>query len=254
MFKQHEDRPPIITLSGTSKIGKSTGANKFGKKTANIQTEDIGDGVRGDKTPLAKSFKEVLEALGHLATAKHDYDVTVTDSLDWLGMLINKQICQENGVPTIEKIGYGKGYIMGVDLWMQYIDCIKYLRDHRNMTIINIAHTEIKKFENPETEAYDRYQLKLHKNAADLIMESSDMILFINYYVGITKATEAGGFKKDRIRAIGCGERVLYTEERPAFKAGNRFGLPSEIPFDIEGKYWDIIKSHIPYYNQKTGA
>jgi hypothetical protein len=33
------------------------------------------------------------------------------------------------------------------------------------MTIICLAHAEIKRFDAPDTEAYDRYQIKLHKRA-----------------------------------------------------------------------------------------
>lgn len=238
--------PAIICASGGSKIGKSSLAAKS-EKPVFIQTEDVGDGINALKTPLLKTFGEVLAAFEWLGTNEHDYKTCVLDSLDWTANLIHNQVCLENNVKNIEKIPYGKGYIMATDMWRQLIDCAKYLRDKRGMTIIYIAHTEIKRFENPETEAYDRYQLKLHKNAADLIMESSDIILFLNYYVGVTKS-DSGGFKKDRIRAVGSGERVIYTEERPAFKAGNRYGLPSEIPFDAEGQYWNIIKSYIPYY------
>jgi hypothetical protein len=31
-------------------------------------------------------------------------------------------------------------------------------------------------------------------------------------------------------RALGSGERVLYTAERPAFLAKNRYGLPDVLP------------------------
>lgn len=250
MFTQIAPKPPIITISGPPKIGKSS----FGQQANNpafIQTEDVGDGITAFKTPLLTSFSAVLESLEWLGTNQHDFKSVVTDSMDWMERLIHKQICAENNVSNLEKIGYGKGYIMAVDLWTKYIDCVKYLRDTRNMMIINVAHTQIKRFENPETEPYDRYELKLHKAASDLIMESSDIILFANYFVGVTK-TETGGFKKTRTRAVGSGERVLYTEERPAFKAGNRFNLPPEIPFDREGQYWNTIVANIPYYQTTT--
>lgn len=256
MFTQIAPKPPIVTISGPSKIGKTSAAVSSGK-TALLQTEDSGDGIKCFKTPLLLSFTGkdgvggVLDSLEWLGTQSHDYTVAAIDSLDWMERLIHKQICAENNVSNLEKIGYGKGYIMAIDLWSKYIDCIKYLRDNRDMMIVQIAHTQIKRFENPETEPYDRYELKLHKSASDLIMESSDIILFANYFVGVTKS-EVGGFKKTRTRAVGSGERVLYTEERPAFKAGNRFNLPSEIPFDREGQYWNTIKSHIPYYQTTT--
>ena len=33
------------------------------------------------------------------------------------------------------------------------------------------------------------------------------------------------------------GDRVIYTEERPAFLAKNRYGLDFEMPFD-----WNVIR------------
>jgi len=39
-----------------------------------------------------------------------------------------------------------------------------------------------------------------------------------------------------RTRAVGSGERVLYTEERPAWLAKNRYGLPSEMDLS-----WDAF-------------
>ena len=132
-----------------------------------------------------------------------------------------------------------------LDLWRQYIDAVDWLRMNKNMMVINIAHSQIKRFNNPETDAYDRYQIKMYEKAADLLMEKSDLILFVNDQISITKSQE--GFNK-RVRAIGEGERVLYTESRPSFVAGNRFSLPAEIPFDKSGQYWSTIASHTYHF------
>ena len=37
------------------------------------------------------------------------------------------------------------------------------------MTVILVGHAEIKRFDSPETEPYDRYQPKLHARASALI-------------------------------------------------------------------------------------
>ena len=142
-------------------------------------------------------------------------------------------MCKKNHVNAIDDIGYGKGYSMALEYWREYLGALNYLRDTKGMIIIEIAHAEIKRFENPETDAYDRYNIKLHKKAGELILEHSDIVLFANYFVGVKK--EDGGFNKERKRAIGSGERILYTTERPAATAKNRYDLPQEIPFDREG-------------------
>ena len=55
------------------------------------------------------------------------------------------------------------------------------------MRIVMIAHNQIKAFHDPSTEAYDRHELKLHKAASALVLEASDMCLFLNYKKGTVK-------------------------------------------------------------------
>lgn len=246
-------KPPRILIYGTHGLGKST----FGALAENpifLQTEDGLDAIDAPAFPLAKTFQDVMKYLGELATADHDRKTLVVDSLDWLEPLVWKQLITERPnnekgqvVKSIEDYGYGKGYLMVMDIWQEYINAINYLRNERGMMIIQTAHANIRKFENPETESYDRYEIKLHKGASAKIQEHCDIILFANYYVGVKKENE--GFK-DRKRAIGSSDRFLYTQERPSAIAKNRYGLPEEIPFDKDGSYWATIASHIPYFNK----
>lgn len=240
--------PPRILIYGPQGIGKST----FISKSMNpvlIQTEDGLGNLDIPAYPLAKSYADVMTAITELATVDHSFNTVAVDSADWLEPLIWKQVAAEAGKKNIEDIGYGKGYTLALDLWREYIGALNYLRDEKNMTVIQTAHANIKRFDNPETESYDRYEIKLHKSASALLLEHSDIVMFANFYVGITK--ESGGFK-ERKRALGSGERILYTEERPAAIAKNRYDLPPEIPFDKDGAYWGTIASHVPFYNQPT--
>ena len=45
----------------------------------------------------------------------------------------------------------------------------------------------------------------------------------------------------EHLCALGSGERVLYTAERPAFLAKNRFGLPDVLPLD-----WQAFAAAMP--------
>lgn len=243
-------KPPRILIYGPQKIGKSS----FGSLADDpvfVQAEDGLDAIQANAFPLAKSFREIMGNLTDLATQPHDFKTLVVDSLDWMEPMVWQQVCDEHNVKSIEEVlkGYGKGYVQALNVWREYIEAINYLRDAKNMTIVQIAHAHIKRFENPETDAYDRYEIKLHKSASALVMEHSDIILFANYYVGIKKEDKPMA-KEGRKRAIGSGERILYTEERPSFMAGNRYGLPSEIPFSKDGNYWSTIKEYVPYFNQ----
>lgn len=247
--------PPRILIYGPEGVGKT----KFGSLAdapVFIQTEKGLAGQTGIKRyPVAATFKDVMDSLTELATKEHDRKTLVVDSLDWLEPLIWAQVCKENNVSTIEKAGggFGKGYAMALDLWREYLQALDYLNEQKLMTIIQIAHSQVKRYENPETEAYDRLSIKLQdgKNisAAGLVMEYSDMVIFANYYVAVSKE-DGGGFSKGRKRAVGSGERILYFSEKPAFKAKSRFTLPEEIPFDIEGNFWATIAKEVPFFNQ----
>ena len=96
------------------------------------------------------------------------------------------------------------------------------------MTVILVGHAEIKRFDSPETEPYDRYQPKLHAPAWALIQERMDAVLFANYRVSIAKADV--GFNKRVARSVGSGERVLYATERPSAVAKNGFNMPDVLP------------------------
>jgi len=242
----NKHKPPRILIYGTAGIGKST----FGAMAPDpvfIQTEDGLDAINVAHYPLANTYQEVMGYLSELCTEPHDYKTLVIDSVDWFERILQAQLCGERNVKSISDIPYGKGYEIALDLWREYISALNYLRDNRGMMIIQIAHADIKRFENPETEGYDRYQIKLHQKASALLDEHSDIVLFANHVVSVRKKQD--GFK-ETVKAIGSGQRVLHTEERPAFKAKNRYSLPAEIPFDKDGAYWTELVQHIPYYNK----
>jgi hypothetical protein len=243
-------KPPRIIIYGSQGCGKST----FGSLAPNpvfIQTEDGIDALDVQAFPLARSFQDVLNSMRELAETEHDFKTLVVDSVDWLERLIHTQVCAEKKVGNIDEIPYGKGFSLAIDIWRQYIDALNYLRDEKDMVIIQIAHAEIKRFENPETDSYDRYNIKLHKSASALLLEHSDIVLFLNHVVNVKKTKE--GFS-ERKRAFGDGERVLYSEERPAFIAKNRYALPPEIPFTRDGSYWATIAQYVPYFGKMMGG
>jgi len=230
--------PPRILVHGVAGIGKTTFAAQA-NKPAVVQTEDGLGTIKVPRFPLARSFDAVMEALAALYSEKHDYQTVVVDSVDWLEPLVWARACKDNGWASIEEPGYGKGYVAALDLWRQYLDGLNALRDERGMTVIQIAHTDIKRFDSPEHEPFDRYVIKLHTRAAALLQEHSDVVLFANYRVSTVKSDI--GFNKKVTRALGSGERVLYTAERPAFLAKNRYGLPDMLPLD-----WQAFAAAMP--------
>lgn len=231
-------RPRRIVVYGTAGVGKSNFATCAPSPIV-IQTEDGLGEIDCHKFPLANSLSEVMQALAALYQEDHSYKTVIIDSLDWLERLIHAEVCSKRVVPNIEDIPYGKGYTFALSHWKDVLDGLDALREKRGMTAIVIAHSKIERFENPETEPYDRYVPRLHKAACALITEWADELLFANYKV-LTRTMDEG-FNKKRAQGIGSGERILRTTERPSHLAKNRLCLPDELPLS-----WEAFAAYLP--------
>lgn len=235
-------------LYGTHGIGKST-FGSMAEKPIFIQTEDGLGEIDCDKFPLAETYEQVVQALGDLYTEKHDYKTVVIDSLDWLERLIWAEVCQKRGVQSIEDIGYAKGYTFALTYWREIIAGLDALRRERGMMVVLIAHAKIEKFENPETDSYDRYSPRLHKLASAIIQEWCDEVLFATYRIHTKTSDE--GFDRKRTQGIGTGERIVRTTERPAHVAKNRLSLPEEFPLDFR-IYAALVRGENPLATSDT--
>lgn len=249
--------PPRILVYGVQGIGKTTMLSQAPNPIL-IQTED-GEGlIDVPRFPLAKSYDDVMSALALLATEDHKYNTVGIDSLDWFETMVWEKVIQDNPIANksgrtvtgIESYDFQKGYKMALDYWREYVDALNYLRNERGMMVMQLAHSAIQTFDSPDTGAYDRYTIKLHANkkgegANAILQQHSDCVFFINYKVGLTQ--EKSGFNQTKARAIGSGQRSIFTQERPAYSAKNRYNLPESINFDKEGHYWSVLAAHIPF-------
>jgi hypothetical protein len=195
-----------------------------------IQTEDGLGEIDCARFPIAKSYDDVTKGVGELYTEKHDYRTLVIDSVDWLERLIWEDVCRKRQVDSIEDIGFAKGYSFALTHWREFLAGLDALRLERGMAVVLLAHARIERFENPETDTYDRYVPRLHKLASQIVQEWCDEVLFATYKV-YTKAVDEG-FNRKKAKGVGSGERVLRTTERPAHMAKNRLNLPDELPLN----------------------
>lgn len=220
--------PPRVVVHGAQKIGKST----FAARAFNPIFLPLEDGLSGIETnsfPLLTTYAEVDQALDTLLKEDHDFGTAVIDSTDWLEPLIWKHVCEKNGWASIESPGYGKGYIEANTTWRAFLDKCNRLRTERGMAVILIAHSAVKRFEAPDSEAYDRYELKMQKGALGLIVEWADIIGYAQEEVRIKKEQHG---QNVRSRGESTGHRILNLNAKPSFIAGNRYGLPDVLPLD----------------------
>ena len=245
--KTENDQPPMLCIYGPSGVGKTTTA--YGAPNSIwLRTEDGTGLLEVDSFPMVKTWQDFMDALAALHNDQ-DFSTLVIDSLDHLEPLIWEAVCKDNGVDNIEKLGYGKGYVMALDQWREAFRALNSLRKNKGMTIVMIAHCEIIKFADPHNELIDRYNIKLHKKAAAFVFESCDAVLFAHKKFAVK--TEQTGFGNTRARGINLKERVLGCEEDAGHLAKNRFNMPAEIPLS-----WDAIDQAInpQQKEQKNGT
>lgn len=227
-------KAPRVMIYGPHGLGKTT----FGAGAPNpifICTEDGLGRLEIDHFPLATSYQDVIDAITSLYDEEHNFNTVVVDSLDWLDNLIWQDI---NARHDAKDLAYGKGAVIAADYWRGILEGLAALRDDKGMAVVLIAHCEIKRFDSPEVEPYERYQPKLQARSSALVQEWCDAVLFCNYKT-IVKHEEVG-FNNKVSRGVTTGERLCYTTEKPAYLAKNRYGLPDSIPL-----IWDSFAEAI---------
>lgn len=244
VIKGKKARPRRTVLYGTHGIGKTTWAANAPAPLV-LQTEDGCNDIGCDRTPLLKSVQDVSRWLIDLTgEEEHEYKSIIIDTLDWLEKLIWRATCEDAGKKSIEEFGYGKGYVLAISRWeklLQVLDlCIS-----KGMNVILLAHAKIERFSPPDSDQYDRWQLDLHKTVSPLVQEWADEVLFAKYKVDTIRKDE--GFGNSKTKAIGSGERVVYTCEAPTHMAKRRIEMPNEIGLD-----WNEYHKHWPSNGSAT--
>lgn len=228
-------KPPRIVLYSTPKWGKTTLAASIPDNL--LLDVEQGSGAvsvaRIEKSEL-DTYQKFMTALKGVYEQKHKFKVCTIDTIDWLEDLVFQQAAAEHGKTSIADVGYGAGYVTAQNLWRQVLQGLDMLREERNMMILLLAHEKVVRYDNPLTESYDRYTLKMHDKTVGLIKEWSDAVLFANNETFVK--SEDVGFKQ-KVKRATAGDRVIHTVESPAYVAGNRYGLPAELPAT-----WDALE------------
>jgi hypothetical protein len=235
--------PPRLVVYGPHGIGKTSLVSEAPEPIV-LFTED-GRGALNVATwpTIARTWDDVKSAIESLLSGDHGFETFGLDSLDWLEPIVWAETARRNNWESVESPGYGKGYLAADDVWREFLDGLMALRD-RGMQVILIAHEQVKRFDDPTSEPYDRYSLKLQPRAAALVQEWADAVLFMSQKTYTAKSDI--GFNKTIARGVGAGERFLFTEERPAFVSKNRYGLPSEIAAPKGRAYTSLAAKMFP--------
>lgn len=224
-------RAQKVVIYGPEGIGKSTFAAEFPNPVF-IDTEGSTDNMDVARLDKPTSWTMLNNEIAFIKANPTECGTLVIDTIDWAESMAVADVCAQHGKKGIEDFGWGKGYTYVQEEMGRFLNSLSDLVD-MGINVVLTAHAQIKKFEQPdEMGSYDRYELKLGQKTgsktAPLVKEWADMVLFANYKTLVM--TAENGKKK----AQG-GERVMYTNHRPAWDAKNRHGLPDELPFNYNG-------------------
>jgi hypothetical protein len=240
------DHKKIILLYGVPGIGKTTQASMLDAAffipvedgTADL---DVGQYVFDDGRVKLKTLQEVYDVLAMVYEngAEAGIKNLVIDSVSALEPLIWEQVCAEgddkgNAKANIEDFGYGGGYKRALKKWKDFFDMVIAIRDDLKVNVWLLGHSTVKSMSLPDMEPFDRYIPELHKDAVGLLQKNCDAVIFAKYREVIRKVDGKMGAKENK--AIGQGERIMFTSEMPAYMAKSRSNppLPQEMPFSCQ--------------------
>ena len=228
--KGQSKNPPRIMLLGVEGVGKST-AGAAMPSPVFLCGEDglVGNQFADVSSYTPESWKDVLDFVDDLTNEKTEFKTLVIDTLDWIEPLLYDHTCTKYGqgkIHSIEEFGFGKGYVLAQTETRQLLAKLDRL-NKTGFAVLILAHTQIKAFQNPTGDNFDRYEPKVNGKIAGLFKEWCDCVLFAQFDIFTDKK---GGMKA---KAYGGQDRIVQTTHSAAWDAKNRFGLPETMPLDM---------------------
>jgi hypothetical protein len=218
-------RAQRVCFYGVESVGKTTLAAKVPQPVF----LDVEKGSAHLDVPRQeiKTWTELLEVVKELAVGNYGYKSVVLDSIDWAERLNHTDLCEQKKIKSLEEIPYGKGFVMAAERMARFLNDLDRLVD-AGIHVVLIGHAQVKRQEPPDqVQAFDRYELKLTKQASPLIKEWVDHLFFLNFKTRIVESDSG------KAKGRGGKERVIYTTHAAAYDAKTRSELADELPLDF---------------------
>ena len=205
--------------------------------------------------PLCKTIDDFREQIISIGKGEiGEYKTLVIDSLKFLEGLMFKDICSRESMSSIndtrtttgDKLQMGHGFSLAMVEFMKLTDLLDRFIE-KGISVVVISHSTERSVKDPRVDEYESTTLDVGKwgrmyDPAKWIESWSDCVLYLAEKVyTLSKDT---GINDKRTTATTTGERIIYTEKRPAFLAKNRFGMPPELPY-VKGEGYKVIEQYL---------
>lgn len=238
IIKGKQISPLKIMFYGENGAGKSKTLS-FAKSPIMLDMEGNSDHIEIEKAPVT-SFTKFDNWIDYLIASEHEYKSLIIDSVDSLQMFISTEI---NSKYSKNDLAYGKESAIWAKYIKEIIDKLEYLRVKKGMNIFMTAQRKTKTENNPMTEPYDRYDVKINEQMRAFCNWCQAICLLTKNVILDSKDASFGKKKAKNVE-----HRVLYTHGTPAYFGKNVFDLPETIFIEKGEKGWEHFLSHIKNY------
>tara|TARA_R110000868_G_C10844555_1_gene760326 strand:+ start:14 stop:832 length:819 start_codon:yes stop_codon:yes gene_type:complete len=204
-------KAPRMQIIATPGFGKTSFAacytNKGRDRTSDTDTclvipikgETGADGLDVDKVDPVGSVNKLNEIIEFFITNETDYKRIVIDSTSTLEPLVDSHVCGLYNVDNVKKVkGFQVGEMEVKNTWRGILNRLDCLRE-KGIEAVFTTHAKVKKFKDPDSDAYDRWVSDLDDSTASIIDKWCDIVGFGMSEIIIR--TEDEGFGNDRKRA-----------------------------------------------------
>lgn len=227
--------PLAIIVYGPPGVGKTEFAANFPGAgfVYDPQEDGVMDLMEFGKCPTLRftrevsRFEQTLDVCDELAAGRHDVQTVVFDSFTGFEKLCFAYHCEQHFDSDWSSKGFysfqqGPKNAAKTDI-PRLLDAFNDVR-RAGINVILIAHSQEKRYENPEGADYTRFTPTCDKESWHQLSRWAKAILFYNYHVDILvrKGTDKLGRGKAQAQTEA---RYIYTEWSPAYDAKNRYGL-----------------------------
>ncbi len=237
--------PERVVLYGTTGVGKTSAACSLPKPVVMPLENGLDALPHVQRLPKPRHWADACAMLDEMYSSadRLPYKTLVVDTIDRLEELCWLHVCEHNFQnkkwKSLESPGYGKGYSEARKVWAKdWFPRLEKLHD-KGFHIAICAQAQVKLWNNPFGENYDRYMLALEIRAAKLLQEWCSDQFFCQQWngVSVSKSKVTG-----RLNARGqsTDQRIAYTTWTAAWNAKHRVRVPDEIeiPDPLSGSFY----------------